>query len=529
MTNPKDQLSMFLGTGSVPAKPDNSVQWSHLQQAIFDEMTNGTDNMAVEARAGTGKTTTAVEGIRRMSKRGSVIYCAFNRAIYEATKPKLSGIRNVDIKTLHGIGFGILRQHDSAVQLDQDKGMRLAREVAGENAPQKLVTGIKKAASYAKALGIGTDQYAQAEIEQAIIDADLDVEPYATIEEQAQMALRAMKAAAQMTGIIDFDDQIWLPIHLGLRSKYGKDGVVIDEAQDMNPAQLRLCFASVSKNGRIGIIGDRHQAIYTFRGAGLDTFERLTKQLSAKVFPLNITYRCGKRIVREANKFVPDLTTPPGAHDGKVEHINREQMLKMLQPGDFVISRANAPLVAACTAALRAGIKANIQGRDLGQTLTTLVQKSGAEDVEELIEWVNEWRNKQVEKLQAKDRDPQPIIDRAECLLAFCDGQPSIGAVLRAIATMFEDTDDMRRVVFSSTHRAKGLERDRVFVLRDTYLKARPIKGPDGEVLGFDVPTEEKNLYYVACTRAKNELYFVTSLSDAKRDRTPYLVGSLGR
>jgi superfamily I DNA/RNA helicase len=52
-------------------------------------------------------------------------------------------------------------------------------------------------------------------------------------------------------------------------------------------------------------------------------------------------------------------------------------------------------------------------------------------------------------------------------------------------------------VVLSSVHKAKGLEWNRVFLISKTF---RVTKGED----------EEANIYYVAVTRAKQELVFVS-------------------
>lgn len=60
---------------------------------------------------------------------------------------------------------------------------------------------------------------------------------------------------------------------------------------------------------------------------------------------------------------------------------------------------------------------------------------------------------------------------------------------------LFSDTDAANRIMLSTTHKAKGLERDRVWILMDTY---RPKKS-----------TEEANLYYVAVTRARKSLFKV--------------------
>ncbi len=504
---PVDQLAMFLGGGAVVAKPADAREWSEQQRAIFEAMRAGVGNIAVQARAGTGKTTTGVELIRRASARaGRILYAAFNRDIKDAVKPKLAGFKNVDVKTLHGVGYGILLQYDQATTLDEDKGMRLARDIAPPGAPQKFVTAIKKAASYFKANMISDVEEGEA----LLIEAEIEAEGYATENELAQLALKAMHSAKQMIGLVDFDDQVWLAVELGLRSKWGYDVVVIDEAQDTNESQFLLCQGALKPGGVIVIIGDPKQAIYQFRGADERTYDKLILRLNAQVYPLTRTYRCAKKIVVEANKYVPDLEARLDAPEGVVKTITAAEMRTLMKPGDFVLSRSNAALVEQCTAAIRAGIKSNIQGRDLGEQLAALVRKAKCDDIEELVEHVEAWRVKEVEKRQKKDLDPQPVLDRAACLLAFADGAKSIPEMLRNIALMFDDTRDSHRVVFSTTHRAKGLERKRVFVLRDTYLKARPYKDEWGEKQ-FGVSGEEKNLYYVACTRAIDELYLVTA------------------
>lgn len=495
--SPNDQLAMFLG-GAKPPTAQDDAKWSDLQRDIFKEAREGHGNVAIEARAGTGKTTTIVEIIRRLPSSRRILYAAFNRAIADEVKPKLAQFRNVDVKTLHGVGYAVLRQHDEHAQVDENKGYHIAREVAGNDAHQKLVTAIKKAMAICKSNMIDSQDTA----EDVIDEFEIECEPYANTQELARLTLQAMKCSAEMTGIVDFDDQVWLPPALGLRSRFGYDEVFIDEGQDVAEGQFRLCMSVVKPNGRIWLVGDDNQMIYAWRGASRQMWQSLIKRLNAKVMPLSITYRCGKAIVREANTIVPDFYAPKDAHEGKVTYITREQMRKMMKPGDFVLSRANAALIQECTAAIRAGVKSNIQGRDLGETLTNLIRKFGAEDVDELIEEVEKWRIKEIDKKQKKGHDTTPVTDRAECLLAFCDGAKTIGDVLRNIAMMFSDS--CSQVVFSSVHRAKGLERDRVFLLRPTFLKARMIEGE------WVVPREEQSLYYVAVTRAKHELFIVT-------------------
>jgi superfamily I DNA/RNA helicase len=107
-------------------------------------------------------------------------------------------------------------------------------------------------------------------------------------------------------------------------------------------------------------------------------------------------------------------------------------------------------------------------------------------------------------------RDTTICIDKAECLLNLTEGVLTIKDLKSTIESLFNDTDDTAKVIFSTTHKAKGLERDRVFILADTYRKMNG--------------GEEANLWYVAVTRSKKELYLVrkpskyTQYDDPKKE-----------
>jgi DNA helicase-2/ATP-dependent DNA helicase PcrA len=81
--------------------------------------------------------------------------------------------------------------------------------------------------------------------------------------------------------------------------------------------------------------------------------------------------------------------------------------------------------------------------------------------------------------------------------------------------TVSEGGEPDEKMVLSSVHQAKGLEWRAVFVvwLADgRFPSAQALKDRDGE-------EEERRLFYVACTRAKDELYLSYPLVAAPRDR----------
>ena len=107
------------------------------------------------------------------------------------------------------------------------------------------------------------------------------------------------------------------------------------------------------------------------------------------------------------------------------------------------------------------------------------------------MEWIDAWEKAECERLAARKRDTQPAMDKADCIEALTEGATSVAEVKARIEALFSDKDDSKRIVCTTTHKAKGLERERCWILADTYSTTS---------------TEEDNLWYVAITRAKSEL-----------------------
>jgi DNA helicase-2/ATP-dependent DNA helicase PcrA len=263
-------------------------------------------------------------------------------------------------------------------------------------------------------------------------------------------------------------------------------------------------------SGRIAVVGDDRQAIYGFRGADSNSLDRLKKELGALELGLTTTYRCPKRIVALAAKLVPDFAADASAPDGDVSEIALERLPDMATPGDFVLSRANAPLAGACMRLIRAGVPARIEGKDIGQSLTAIVRKltkrGPFDSVADIENRLTNWQEKEEARIDRSAGDMsetaiEMLNDKCETLRAIIDGISSVPELEQRLVTMFADNGDSlvtRHVVCSSVHKAKGLEADRVFVMRDT------LNNKKGNA------AEEQNIEYVAITRAKRELVWVT-------------------
>ena len=219
-------------------------------------------------------------------------------------------------------------------------------------------------------------------------------------------------------------------------------------------------------------------------------------ELDAKELPMSMTYRCGQAIVREAQRYVPDFRAAPGQHEGEVvDNVPVERMLKEAAPGDFILSRVNAPLLGLCLGFLKERRRANIKGKDIGARLNAIIRRAKAGSIEELVTWVNAWAKREIEKAVQNGDAADIVSDTHACLSCMIEGARDVYGVQGRIAEMFDDEDDDTRITLSTAHRAKGMERNCVWMLRDTFRPERS--------------KAETNLAYVATTRAIHTLFIV--------------------
>jgi DNA helicase-2/ATP-dependent DNA helicase PcrA len=323
----------------------------------------------------------------------------------------------------------------------------------------------------------------------------------------------------------DFDDQKYFPVvrrtengtHIGHDSY---DVVIIDELQDVSPVDLEL-IKLVSKKGAIAMgVGDRNQAIYAFRGADSLSIDKFQAAYNAIELPLSISYRCAKSIVTRARAVYPVIEAADGAPEGEVTEIgNYTHGEFSARDEDMIICRNNAPTVELAYKLLRRRVPVFVKGRDIGKSILSLIDSLKADTVRELNSNLSMWFAQQSEILRENDPDDedsqQRLSDRYATLMVFI-GENSddridslisdIESVLSVRGTDKSDKSAMKgKVVLSSMHKSKGLEANTVFIL-DEFLLYK-MCGPEGT----EAFTQEKNLEYVAITRAKDRLVYINS------------------
>lgn len=517
---------------------------SQYQQDIFKWIESGSGDGFVQAVAGSGKTTTLVEGAKRL-KNSKALFLAFNKSIADNLSNKLS--QNMEARTFHSLGNSCLFKMLGATQpVDEYKYRNLATKES-----QKILTKLKS--SDKNHLGEASLNLHENTIAKQLTDLvhfamvtltdpsdrnatlnmirhfgiDIDFEQPVIFDELLSAATRIIASGeelAQNAKIIDFDDMVYLPVKWNLKvPKY--DWIFVDEAQDLSKAQLQLALRARGQGGRILFVGDKHQAIYGFAGANCDSVDEIIKETGAEELPLSICYRCPTSHLNLAREIVPHIESRPDAPAGTLETIKLDKLYSIVQEGDLILSRTTAPLVDLCIELISKKIPARVRGRDIGTSITSLAQdisQISGFTYSELPKYVKDWEQQKLEKLQSNPDNEgkiQSLRDRCQSIIACYEGFNclSIEKLCNRLERLF--SDDRPGVMLSTIHRAKGLQNRRVMILDYDRLPLKWLEQKSHEL------EQEWNLKYVALTRAEEALFLVQT--SQKSEETSHRNNSL--
>lgn len=474
------------------------------QVAIIDHMKSSDNSLMCEAFAGCAKTSTAVEAMMMLPESTSIQYLVFNNR--NAREAESKCVERIAVNTCHSFGLRAYVAAVGKVEISKDeKDENISRALLGpEDEKLELRNNFKQAVNLCKSYLAETSEEIIGVMDRHEIDTG-----EMNSEEFAGNIIKAMELAVQQNKIVSMSDMLWLPIKMNKRIPQS-DVLVLDEVQDFAPVRLEMAMRAVRPGGKIFACGDRKQMLYLFCGADSKAIDNVIARSNADTLKLRTTFRCGKAIVDYCRSWVPDYLAADSNPDGVVLEKGTEQMMLPFidggaGPGDFIISRTNAPLTEYALKFLKEGRKVAILGKDLGVGLMMMVRRSKADTVIQFLGWLDDWKNGECEKLIARNKPCDHIIDKYDCLVNFCDGTNDTKEVIRRIIAMFADENDegnKDRILLSTTFKIKGFEADRVWMLQDTFPSNRVKTDEDKQVA--------ENLLYVSASRARTHL-FLTS------------------
>lgn len=483
------------------------------QRAVLAEVRDGSRNLAVDAVAGAGKTTTIVDACRLAA--GRVGFTAFGAGIAAELQARLGGVATAT--TLHAHGFSLLVRSRQGIDVNR-KAYGKTRAHLERLAPDLHRRGrgrwadrlflkdewadLPAAVAVCKQQNLYPREDAAA-VEAAAWRQGVTLPPVDDGRRAAFWWLvdRALDETLDDPRACDFDDMIFMPLRLG-RAAAAFDTLFVDEVQDLNPAQQSLALAT---GERAVIVGDPRQAIMGFAGADPRGFDALRARLAAAPrglvdLPLSCCFRCPESHLRLARLLVPHVEAGAFADEGEVGERRADDLVRDARPGDMVLCRARAPLTRVALRLLAAGRPVLVRGRKIGDNLLALLRELAPPTPADLMYRLDRWERGQIEKLEAADAPEEAFEeaeDRAASLRAIAGRCQTTADVENLLARLHGDADAPGdRVLCCTVHRAKGLEAGRVWLYEPGLMPGRG-------------GGQELNVLYVALTRAKESLFFV--------------------
>ena len=520
------------------------MELSTYQKQITEYFVNNPGrNMAISALAGCAKTTTAL--LLSETTSTSDVYIAFNKSIQQEMQTKLKNPKT-KCYTMHGLCLGVmsynLKQENKEYKLNNYKINEIVEDLFNDsykNSRNKTMSSFAHlkylSGNYSTLYNIIRlklipieENYIKYTIDELGLfrsDGTYNMPDFEEVMDWLKYIDKQSQDLFESECICDFTDMLYIT-YLKLKDGLWEipywnyyTNIYFDEFQDASPVQYFLIKFFKRKNGRFVLIFDKNQAIYGFAGADCNATDKIDKIFGPiEHFKLPINYRCGTKILDYTNKeFNVGIQPRPNATKGNVEVIPYDNVVKLAKPGDFIIGRLNKDLIKMAMLLVSNGKRVFINDPTLVNRLTSFIKGLRFENnvVNTMYEFhsaMNELRSKN--DIKGQELDPA-IIDNmdvlTEILYYYESDSASIQDFIEFIQNSINCTHSDGCISLMSIHKSKGLEENNVFVLHEAIPFTKLAKTPD-------MLQQERNLSYVAITRAKENLYLVQDIPEDKED-----------
>jgi DNA helicase-2/ATP-dependent DNA helicase PcrA len=319
------------GFGSLTHIPEPMDPGDHLIGSLAPDqaeaVAHGSGAARIIAPAGSGKTHTLIARLRyliedRGYEPGTVCALAYNTKAAAEMRERLGGGNGVRVRTIHSLGWEILREARGNLELLDEREMRAILDRLVQTPPRPNTDTI---GPYLEALGETRIALRPPDEVEASRD---DVSDFTVVYERYRERLRR-------GGEADFDEQVFGAIEalladpeLRRRWQARCRHLLVDEFQDLTAAFLLLIRLLASPELDVFGVGDDDQTIYGYAGADpAFLIDYGTLFPGAAEHALEVNYRCPAPVVTAASNLLgyneqridktivagPEAATDPGA------------------------------------------------------------------------------------------------------------------------------------------------------------------------------------------------------------------------
>jgi superfamily I DNA/RNA helicase len=486
-----------------------------LTQEQYD-IINSTGNIKINAVAGSGKTTTIIEYAKTRPKASRILYLAFNKSVkLEAVKKFAEhGLNNVRVETAHSLAYKhIVFNSDYRVRAKDYQTHEIAELLAlhgnGEKHTEYIVANhIIRFISYF----CNSDKLKVQDLNYLDVVSDSKAKAFVTsfydyIESQGRLLLSKMDK-----GEIEITHDFYLKKFQLSNPKLHYDYILFDEGQDASPAMLDVFLHQ--KAVKV-IVGDTHQQIYSWRFAvnSLEKAEYQTYHLSTSFRFSQDIANLARSVLDWKNYLGEHLPVPISGSGVTKEHkskaiLARTNLGLLLKAIEYVTEKKSVRHI-------------YFEGNINSYTY--------ADDGASLYDVLNLYngnyhliKNKLIREMKSLN-DLADYIEKTEdvqlgmMVEIVKEYGNDIPFIIKQLKDKHVENNEKEKaeMIFSTVHRAKGMEYDSIQIVNDfiTEDKLGKIKlDSKNEEINLAKLNEEINLLYVAITRTKNSIHIPEAL-----------------
>lgn len=466
----------------------------------------------INAVAGSGKTTTLLEYAKRNSNL-KILYLAYNKSLQISLQEKLKdyNLSYMHISTIHSLAYNRIEAynynlaHDLKNQIIENLLIKHELTVNQKTyypIPEYIALMKDLVNFYCNSSLIALDSKL---LESYKKQSDLGAKILELLNKNEKRVIEHLKTilSAMKNKIIDATHDFYLKmfyLNKKISTNLPYDLILVDEAQDISDVMIGIVE---NQSCRRIYVGDSFQQIYTFRFA-----TNALNKINLPSYDLTKSFRFGDNFAKVLQNNLNSLYEINSSKLLKISGLEKTTLIGKNHI-DFskpfcVIARSTFGLIQQLVYFIHDKKKIYFEGgynsySFMNQTVYSIFYLKQKKNDKITIDEIKDFETINELEQFAKDTKNQDYLNIIKFINTYGDNIFEINKKIKEFLVSDKKDAD---IIFTTTHKSKGLEYEQV-VMADDFISKKEIVNTKNR-LSYQKANEELNIYYVAATRAKN-------------------------
>ncbi|MDD3009155.1 MAG: AAA family ATPase [Arcobacter sp.] len=478
-----------------------------------EEIINSSElSFKINAVAGSGKTTTLLEYAKKNSHL-KILYLAYNKSLQVSLQEKLKdyNLPYLHISTIHSLAYNKIEAYNYNLTADL-KNYVIEKVITSHELREnqkayyptlEYIALIKDLVNfYCNSSLIALDSKL---LESYKKQSDLGAKILELLNKNEKRVIEHLKTilSAMKNKIIEATHDFYLKmfyLNKKVSTNLPYDLILVDEAQDISDVMIGIVE---NLNCRRIYVGDSFQQIYSFRFA-----TNALNKIDLPSYDLTQSFRFGDNYAKTLQSTLNSLYEINGSKLLKIRGIEKNtkigrEFIDFSKPF-CVIARSTFGLIQQLVYFIHDKKKVYFEGgynsySFMNQTVYSIFYLKQKKNDKITIDEIKDFETINELETFAKDTKNQDYLNIIKFINTYGDNIFEINKKIKEhLVSDKKDAD----IIFTTTHKSKGLEYEQV-MMADDFISKKELVNTKNR-LSYQRANEELNIYYVAATRAKN-------------------------